>query len=139
MKTQSVNLPGPPGWRPTVLIVEDEFLLRATISDHLRDCGFLVLEACDAKEAIEVIEAGVEIEVVFTDVKMPGEIDGFGLAKWIRENQPHLPVFIASGYSGKLDIAKELCAGEQFFTKPYDIDLVAARLKETIAARKASR
>ena len=121
---------------PVVLVVEDESLLRLALADHLQGCGFAVLEACNAYEAIEILEAGREIDVVFTDVKMPGEIDGFGLAKWVRDNQPGLAVFVASGYSGKLDLARELCAGEQFFAKPYDLDLVVAKIREHMDARK---
>jgi CheY-like chemotaxis protein len=121
---------------PVVLVVEDESLLRLALADHLQGCGFTVLEACNAHEAIEILEAGREIDVVFTDVKMPGEIDGFGLAKWVRDNQPGLPVFVASGYSGKFDLARELCAGEQFFAKPYDLDLVVAKIREHMDARK---
>ena len=65
---------------------------------------------------------------------MPGSINGFGLAKWIREHRPGLPVFVASGYSGKFDIAKELCSGEQFFTKPYDASHIAAKMKVAVEA-----
>src|ERR1700679_2098612 len=93
--------PAPAARVPMVLVVEDEALLRLALADHLQGCGFTVLEARDAHEAIEILEAGHGIDVVFTDVKMPGEIDGFGLAKWVRDNQPGLPVFVASGYSEK--------------------------------------
>ena len=122
-------------WKPTVLVVDDEALLRAHLAEHLRDCGYYALEACHAHEAIEVIDAGVEIDLVVTDVKMPGTIDGFGLAKWIRENRPHLAVFVVSGYPGKVDLAKELCAGEQFFSKPYDVDVITAKIQEHVALR----
>jgi CheY-like chemotaxis protein len=130
------DLPAPAARVPMVLVVEDEALLRLTLADHLQGCGFGVLEACDAHEAIEILEAEREVDVVLTDVKMPGEIDGFGLAKWVRDNQPGLAVFVASGYSGKLDLARELCAGEQFFAKPYDLDLVVAKIREHMDARK---
>lgn len=66
---------------------------------------------------------------------MPGEIDGFGLAKWVRENRPDLAVFVASGYSGKFDLARELCAGEQFFAKPYDLDMVVTKIQEHVDTR----
>lgn len=124
------------GHRPIVLIVEDEPMLRMSLTDHLSDCGFSPVEACNAHEAIAILEHGVAIDVVFTDVKMPGSIDGFGLAKWIRENRPELAVFVASGFSGKLDIARELCAGEAFFTKPYDLDQVAAKIQEHLEVRR---
>jgi CheY-like chemotaxis protein len=104
--------------------------------DHLIDCGFRVLEAGDAHKAIETIETVAEIDVVFTDVKMPGEMDGFGLARWIRENRPELSVFVASGYAGKMNLAEELCAGEQFFTKPYDLDFVSSKIQETLNGRR---
>jgi len=129
------DLPASEPREAMVLVVEDEALLRLALADHLQGCGFIVLQACDAHEAIEIIESCVEIDVVFTDVKMPGEIDGFGLAKWIRDNQPGLAVFVASGYSGKFDLARELCAGEQFFAKPYDLDVVVAKIHEHINAR----
>jgi CheY-like chemotaxis protein len=131
------DLPFPrPGERaPVVLVVEDEPLLRMSLTDHLKDCGFRVLEAGDALSAIETIKATPEIDVVFTDVKMPGGMDGFGLARWIRENRPELSVFVASGYTGKLKLADELCAGEQFFTKPYDLDYVSSKIQEALNAR----
>ena len=76
---------------PVVLIVEDEAVLRITLVGSLTDCGFHPLEACDAHEAIRVLETGQHIDVVLTDVQMPGTIDGFGLARWIRANRPGLP------------------------------------------------
>lgn len=122
---------------PIVLIVEDEALLRMALADSLTDSGFLTLEAGDAHEAIGILQKVAQIEVVLTDVQMPGTINGFGLAKWIRENRPGLPVFVASGYSGKFDIATELCAGEQFLTKPYDASDMAAKLRVAIEATRA--
>jgi CheY-like chemotaxis protein len=107
--------------------------------DHLRDCGFLPLEADNAHEAIEILQTGVEIDVVLTDVRMPGDMDGFGLAGWIRQHRPDLAVFVASGYSGKLDLAQELCSSEQFFAKPYDLDMIAARIHEHLAADASRR
>jgi CheY-like chemotaxis protein len=137
MSSDASHFPDPAGWIPVVLVVEDEGLLRLSISDHLKDCGYSVLEACDAHEAIEILEAGVEVDLVFTDVKMPGTIDGFGLAKWIRENRPQLAVFVASGYPGKVDLARDLCAGEQFFSKPYDVDKIAGKMKDHLVSRKS--
>ena len=72
---------------PTILIVEDEFLARAMLSDHLQDCGFMVFEAGSADEAITTIETGIPIDLVLTDIRMPGSMNGFGLAKWISANK----------------------------------------------------
>ena len=58
------------------------------LSDHLQECGFMVFEAANADEAITTIQTGIPIDLVLTDVRMPGSMNGFGLAKWIRANTP---------------------------------------------------
>jgi CheY-like chemotaxis protein len=103
-----------------VLVVEDEAALRLVITEYLRDCGFTVEEAGDAKQAVRMIEGGGAVDVVFTDVRMPGSMEGFGLARWIRENRPGLPVIVTSGAAQRAQIARELSAGEPFVRKPYD-------------------
>jgi CheY-like chemotaxis protein len=81
------------------------------LSDHLQDCGFHVFGAGSAAEAIEMIERGsVKIDFVFSDVRMPGEMDGFGLSKWIKANRPDLPIVLTSAERAKADLADELCA-----------------------------
>jgi CheY-like chemotaxis protein len=66
----------------TVLVVEDEVLLRLSIAAYLRDCGYKVIEAADADEAVLVLkQPDLEIDVLFTDVEMAGDMDGFGLAQ----------------------------------------------------------
>jgi CheY-like chemotaxis protein len=75
---------------PTILVVEDEFLIRAMLSDYLQECGFKVLEASSGDEAVAIIEnVDVVIDLVLTDIRMPGAMDGFGLAQWVRTNRPH--------------------------------------------------
>ena len=70
-------------------MVEDEVLIRLVIADYLRDCGYRVHEAVSAEEAILILQAPeVSIDIVFSDVEMPGEMDGFGLARWVRANKP---------------------------------------------------
>jgi DNA-binding NtrC family response regulator len=120
-----------------VLIVEDESLLREILNDFLAECGFTVCEATNADEAIEVLSApDADIEVVFTDVRMPGRVDGFGLAKWVRENRPGLPVLITSGDVGQANVSREFSAASYFFPKPYNLDAVARHMRQTIALRK---
>jgi len=125
--------------KPVILVVDDEPLLRLVLCEHLMGCGFHTLEAFDAPNAIEIIESGVEIDAVLTDVKMPGEMDGVGLAKWIRENRPALAVFVATAYSGKIDLARELCASEHVFSKPYDFDFLAAKIREHLETRRGAK
>lgn len=122
---------------PTILVVDDEPLIREAVTDHLRDCGFLVLEACDAEEAIEILEAGVDVDVVFSDIRMPS-IGGVALAKWVSENRPGTPMFLASGDAGKIYMSHELC-GAQFFQKPYPLKTVSDKFHEAVHARRQSQ
>lgn len=125
------------GSEPTILIVEDEVLLRMALADFLQECGYRVLEAGTAAEARAILSKHMaDIELVFTDVKMPGDMDGFGLADWVRAHDPGMPVFIASGYTGKTMMAHELCAGEPFFAKPYDLDRLASKIQDAVGERR---
>ena len=120
---------------PTILVVEDEFLIRAMLSDHLQGCGFKVLEGSTADEAVAIIEnVDIRIDLVLTDIRMPGSMDGFGLARWIRANHPDIQVILTSGDARKMDAAKELCKNESFFEKPYDLEVVAAQIRTTLGA-----
>ena len=114
---------------PTILIVEDEFLARAMLSDHLQECGFMVFEAGSADEAITTIETGIPIDLVLTDIRMPGSMNGFGLAKWISANKPKISVILASGEATQTDAANELCDHIPFFKKPYDLKAIVARIR----------
>ena len=129
MAAAAVMFPDPDERTPAILIVEDEVLIRFVLADYLRECGFKVLEAGDAAEAIQIIEAEVDIDLVFSDVQMPGEMDGFGLAQWVRRNRPKLPITLTSGDSKKSAAAKELCENEPFFAKPYDVAKVVAHIR----------
>jgi CheY-like chemotaxis protein len=83
--------------RPVVLIVEDEFLLRMDAAHTIEEAGFEVLEAGSADEAIEILEARLDITVVFTDIQMPGSMDGLRLAALIRGRWPPLKIVPTSG------------------------------------------
>lgn len=83
--------------RRTILIVEDEILVRMAAAEHLRDAGYTVLEATDAAEAVRLIVADRSVELVFTDVHMPGEMDGNGLRSWILTERPYIKVLLTSG------------------------------------------
>lgn len=130
------TFPDPDERRPTILVVEDEFLIRLVLIDYLQDCGFKVLGVGDAEEAIQALQADMQVDLVFSDVRMPGAMDGFGLARWIRANRPGLPVILASGDARKSDTARELCESEPFLAKPYDLQVVVAQIR-ALVDRKA--
>src|SRR5947207_14070162 len=89
-----------------VLVVDDDPLIRLTLSGHLQDAGIKVLEASTGDEVLAIMAApAFSVDLVFTDVTMPGLTDGFALARWIGENQPGTPVIIPSGDTQKMPTA----------------------------------
>ena len=134
---QGVKFPDPAERMPAILIVDDEPLIRMGLSDFLQECGFKVLEAGNAAEAVQMIKSyAVVIDLVITDVRMPGDMDGFGLAQWVRAHQPALPVILCSGDAKKAEVAQEVCADEPFFKKPYDLQLLVAKIRQAIGAKR---
>jgi len=113
--------------KPVVLVVEDDVLVRFMIADYLRDARYAVIEAADATKALEVFASGVTVDVVFTDVQMPGAMDGLMLMRWVHERHPDIQVLVASG-KGDAAVSSGLIAGGAFFSKPYRLEAVAARI-----------
>jgi CheY-like chemotaxis protein len=101
-----------------VLVVEDQILVRMTVADYLRECGFSVIEAAHAGEALTLFRAGITIDVVFSDVQMPGDMDGIGLARWLRNNRPEVQVILTSGVGQAGEAAGDLCASSPLMAKP---------------------
>lgn len=100
-----------------ILVVEDEVLVRMMAVDILEEEGFRIIEACDAREAMILLEARPEIRILFTDWNMPGEIDGLGLARLVHKRWPAVGIIVASG---KLHPEPgELPVGARFIRKPY--------------------
>src|SRR3954452_5138099 len=89
--------------RPVVLIVEDEFLLRMDAADMIDAAGFEVLEAGNADEAIDILESRRDVTVVFTDIQMPGSMDGLKLARAVRGRWPPIKIVATSGH---VDVAE---------------------------------
>jgi CheY-like chemotaxis protein len=110
---------------PTVLVVEDDAVVRSLAVEFLQDDGFQVLAADDAASAIALLEADAPIDAVFSDVQMPGAMDGLGLARWISREKPGLKVLLTSG---------KVCdqPGRPVLAKPYEMGKLAQRLKDLI-------
>lgn len=121
--------------RPRVLVVEDEVLIRLTVAEYLRECGFEVLEAANAAEAQAVLASGLSVDVVLSDVQMPGELDGFAFARWVRQRYAGLPVILTSGAARIAKDAAGLCEQANFFSKPYDHRELAKHIRAVLAAR----
>lgn len=121
-----------------MLVIEDDALTRFAVGDHLRQCGYEVLEAETGREAIDLLADGVAVDVVFTDVQMPGDIDGFGVVRWLREHRPELPVLVASGHALALELASKLCDVRSAFAKPYHEAHIATAVAELLNVRSAA-
>jgi CheY-like chemotaxis protein len=117
----------------TVLVVEDETMVRMPIAEYLRDCGYNVVEASDASEAIAAMDADDAVSLVFTDIRMPGTMDGFGLAEWFRSHYPNVPVLLTSGYNGGRSLPAASVPGTRFIEKPYSQTQVARRIAALLA------
>jgi DNA-binding NtrC family response regulator len=120
----------------TILVVEDEVLIRMAISQYLRDCGFKVIEAANADEAMLVLQRpDLTIDVVLSDVEMPGSMDGVALANWIKKNKDNLDVIIVSGPAPAAVAAAYLCDTGATLTKPYEPEALLAAINKLLAER----
>lgn len=116
-----------------VLLVEDVVALRMSTAHYLRKVGFTVIEAGNSADALGVVASGIRIDLVFTDVQMPGDLDGRGLAKQLAVDVPELPVIITSGESwGSVDAAGD--AMRAFVRKPYELEDIERQIIEFVGA-----
>jgi CheY-like chemotaxis protein len=118
--------------KPVVLVVEDDPLIRLGAVDIVVSAGYDALEASDADEAIRILESRTDIDIVFTDVQMPGTMDGIKLSHYIRDRWPPVKLIVASGNA----ILEEssLPSGSRYFPKPYDENVIAKALSELLAS-----
>jgi len=112
----------------TVLVVEDEMMVRLPIAEYLRDCGYKVVEACDAAEAIAAVDVEGPVSIVFSDVRMPGAMDGFDLARWFQMHHPDVPVLLTSGYNANRAMNAGGPPPSRLIPKPYSQLQVARKI-----------
>ncbi|WP_310103850.1 type II toxin-antitoxin system ParD family antitoxin [Sphingomonas sp. BE138] len=122
------------GGTETVLVVEDDDEVRATVVEMLGDLGYWVLKAVDAQSALSVVESGIPIDLLFTDVVMPGTLKSPELARKARQRLPDIAVLFTSGYTensivhgGRLD------AGLELLSKPYTREALARKVRHVLA------
>ena len=125
------------GGTETILVVEDDDEVRGTVVETLGDLGYRVLTARDAQAGLTIAESGIPIDVIFTDVVMPGPMKSSEMARRAKERLPNLAILFTSGYTensivhgGKLD------AGVELLSKPYAREALARRLRHVIANQK---
>ena len=110
-----------------VLVVEDEPITRMDVVGQLEEGGFRVFEAPDADRAIKILEANPAIRVLFTDIDMPGSMDGLKLAAAVRDRWPPIRIVVASGLR-KINM-DALPDNSRFFSKPYNVNEIAATMR----------
>ena len=114
----------------TVLVVEDEVLIRLMVADALRSEGLTVIEASNGDEAMSVLQSAVPIQLLFTDIRMASELDGLALAHAARVVRPGLKLIVAS--SQRLDDEVASLA-DAFFSKPFVLNTIVNRVKSLLS------
>lgn len=113
-----------------VLVVEDEPITRMDVVGQLEEGGFKVFEAPDADRAIKILETNPAIRVLFTDIDMPGSMDGLKLAAAVRDRWPPIRIVVASGLR-KVNL-DALPDNSRFFSKPYNVNEIAATMRSMV-------
>jgi two-component sensor histidine kinase/CheY-like chemotaxis protein len=117
---------------PNVLIVEDEMILRMRAVDIVEDAGFNPVEAVNADQAISILESRSDISLLFTDIQMPGSIDGLKLAHAVHDRWPSVKIILVSGQVNPSDAERP--TNSRFFGKPLGVDQMIAELQDMIGA-----
>ena len=119
-----------PGGHPAILVVEDEMLLRMRAVDMVEDAGFTPIEAVNADDALAILESRSDIELLFTDIQMPGSMDGLKLAHDVHERWPSIKIIVVSGRLKQPNI--DLPADSHFFGKPLEGGEMIAQMQSMI-------
>src|ERR1700757_4821161 len=117
---------------PNVLVVENEMILRMRAVDIVEDAGFNPVEAVNAEEAISILESRSDISLLFTDIQMPGSIDGLKLAHAVHDRWPSIKIILVSGQVKPSDAERP--ADSRFFGKPLGVEQMTAELQAMVGA-----
>jgi DNA-binding NtrC family response regulator len=112
----------------TILVIEDEVLIRLAVCDYLRDVGYRVVEGSTAEEAQRVFRAGEPVDVLFSDIHLGPGLDGVALAKWVRQHFPQVHILLASGHA-KAEQPFDVGHGP-FFHKPYSYEALEMHIRQ---------
>jgi two-component system, response regulator PdtaR len=118
--------------RIRVLLVEDDFLLRWPTAEYLRDAGYRVIEAATVNEGIVVMSSGTHVDLVFSDINLPGELTGHALARWLGKYHPDMPMLLTSADQSASRLIST-GATRSFLAKPYDLGEVDRRIREMLS------
>jgi len=114
----------------TILVVEDEVLIRMALAQELREKGYNVLEAANGDEALAILRASLRIDALLSDIRMPGSIDGIDLVRISRTERPAMKILVSSGHLAATELRGEV---DGILSKPIDFDVLLARLRLLLA------
>ena len=117
---------------PVVLVVEDEMVLRMRAVDIVDDAGFVAVEAVNADEAMQILESRSDISMLFTDIQMPGSMDGLKLAHAVNKRWPHIKIVLVSGQIAVTEADKP--GDSRFFPKPLEVQQMVLELQAMIGS-----
>src|SRR5437870_1925594 len=121
---------GPAGSSTKVLVVEDEMLLRMRAVDIVEDAGFTAIQAVNADEALSILQSRSDISLLFSDIQMPGSMDGLRLAYAVHDRWPSIKIILVSGPIELADTDRP--ADSRFFGKPLEVKQMIAELQEMV-------
>jgi len=122
---------------PTVMLIEQDILVRMLIAEYLRSCGYKVIEGISTEDVMVVLRAGNKIQIIFVGMRTGGDIDGFGLASTVRESYPDIDVILTSGVQNAANKASDLCGrGPQ--ERPYHSQELLRRINRLRGQRCTS-
>jgi DNA-binding NtrC family response regulator len=125
MSSDMIVAPDVRGQVKSILVVEDNIALRFTLAEWLRICGYIVYEAASADEAVVVLASPIKVDIVVTDVDMPGSMNGLGLVNHIKNAISGVEVIVVSGHAARPEVQdKEIV----FLKKPYDLQVVSSSI-----------
>jgi CheY-like chemotaxis protein len=113
-----------------ILIAEDEPLIRMAFAEYLTECGYVAIDVASGDAAVDVLEKNIAIDLVLSDVRMPGQRDGFAVARWVAEYRPHIPVILVSGDAR---FRGPEVAGVCVLQKPVEMRIIAQRIRDALA------
>jgi DNA-binding response OmpR family regulator len=115
--------------KTSVLVVEDEILIRLMIADALRAQGINVIEAANGDEALRVLQSSLPVELLLTDIRLPSKLDGLALAHAARAARPGLKLIVASSEQAEHEVAG---LADAFFVKPFNLEAIVERVKSLL-------
>jgi len=115
----------------TIMIVEDELLLRLDLANQLHSAGFEIIEAQSGDEAVKILATNIDVDLILTDIRMPGQVDGLGLVSFVKRQERRIKVILLSAYVE----ADSDSPADASFAKPVRIEVLLAKIRQLLTRK----